>query len=176
MNLPRVMAVARKEARQIVRDSRSLYLALGIPVVLMFLFGYALSLDVDHIPIGVWDQDGSPQSREFVDRLTSSGYFTLAFRTDRYEEIVTNIDRNRISAGIIIPYDFSRNLKKGNLTSVQALVDGSDSTRAGLAIVYLETIVTTFESDLKVKSLIRQAIEHRVTPPLDPRVKLLVQP
>ncbi len=73
MNLPRVMAVARKEARQIVRDSRSMYLALGIPVVLMFLFGYALSLDVDHIPIGVWDQDRSPQSREFVDRLTSSG-------------------------------------------------------------------------------------------------------
>jgi ABC-2 type transport system permease protein len=176
MNLPRVMAVARKETRQIVRDSRSLYLALGIPVVLMFLFGYALSLDVDHIPIGLWDQDGSPQSREFVDRLVSSGYFTLAFRTDRYADIVTNIDRNRISAGIIIPYDFSRNLKKGKLTSVQALVDGSDSTRAGLAIVYLETIAATYESDLKITSLVRQAIEHRVTPPLEPRVKLLYNP
>jgi ABC-2 type transport system permease protein len=176
MNLPRVVAVARKEARQIVRDSRSLYLALGIPVVLMILFGYALSLDVDNIPIALWDQDNSPQSRELVDRLTSSGYFTLRFRTDRYEDIVKSIDRNRISAGIVIPYDFSANLKKGKPTNIQALVDGSDSTRAGLAIVYLETIVTTFESDLKMQALIRQAVDQRVTPPLDPRVKLLYNP
>ena len=176
MNLPRVLAVARKETRQIVRDSRSLYLALGIPVVLMILFGYALSLDVDNIPIAVWDQDNSPQSREFLDRLTSSGYFTLLFRTDRYDEMVKNIDRNRISAAMVIPFDFSENLKKGKPTSIQALVDGADSTRAGLAIVYLETIVTTFESDLKIQSLVRQTVEQRVTPPLDPRVKLLYNP
>ena len=57
MNIHRIFAVARKEARQIVRDSRSLYLALGIPVMLMILFGYALSLDVDNIPLVVWDQE-----------------------------------------------------------------------------------------------------------------------
>jgi len=55
MNIYRTLAVARKEARQIWRDSRSLNLALGIPVMLMILFGYALSLDVDDIPTAVWD-------------------------------------------------------------------------------------------------------------------------
>jgi ABC-2 type transport system permease protein len=176
MNIPRVLAVARKEARQIVRDSRSLYLALGIPVTLMILFGYALSLDVDNIPTGVWDQDRSPQSREFVDRLTRSGYFTLVFRTDNYEKIVRGIDNNEISLGITIPYDFSQKLKKGNVTSVQAVVDGSDSTRAGLALVYLETIVTTFEADMKTKALVRQAVQSRVAPPVEPRIKLLYNP
>ena len=70
MNITRTLAVAKKEGRQIIRDSRSLYLALGIPVMLMILFGFALSLDVDDIPIAVWDQNKSPESRDFIDRMT----------------------------------------------------------------------------------------------------------
>ena len=113
MNIFRVFAVSRKEAKQIIRDSRSLYLALGIPIMLMIVFGYALSLDVDNIPLAVWDRDRTPQSREFIDRLTSSGYFNLIIYTDSYEKIIAPIDNNRVSVGIIIPHDFARNLKKG---------------------------------------------------------------
>lgn len=176
MNIPRVLAVARKEARQIVRDSRSLYLALGIPLMLMILFGYALSLDVDNIPTGIWDQDRSPESRDLVDRLTRSGYFTRVFSTDSYRKIVQAIDANSISVAIIIPHDFSRKLKKGSVTNVQAVVDGSDSTRAGLALVYLETVVTTFEADMKTKALVRQAVQSRVAAPVEPRIRLLYNP
>lgn len=176
MNIARTIAVARKETRQIVRDSRSLYLALGIPVMLMFLFGYALSLDVDNIPVAVWDQDASPQSREFLDRMTSSGYFSTVMVTDSYSKIVSAIDSNRISVGIVIPFDFSENLKKGKATTVQALVDGSDSTRAGLAIVYLETIVGTFELDFKNEALTRQSVAARVNPPVQPKIKLMYNP
>jgi ABC-2 type transport system permease protein len=176
MNVYRLIAVARKETRQIVRDARSLYLALGIPVMLMVLFGYALSLDVDNIPIAVWDQDGSAQSREFLDRLTSSKYFSLRFRTDSYGKIVRAIDSNAISVGIIIPHDFSRKIKKGSTTKVQALVDGSDSTRAGLAMVYLETIVATYEQDFRAEALVRQSVAARIVPPVEPRIRLLYNP
>lgn len=176
MNLARTIAVARKETRQIVGDSRSLFLALGIPVMLMILFGYALSLDVDNIPIAVWDQDLSPQSREFLDRMTSSSYFKTALVTQSYSEIVSAIDSNYCSVGIIIPYDFSENLKKGKQTFVQALVDGSDSTRAGLAIVYLETILGTFELDFKNEALTRQSVAARVSLPVEPRIKLMYNP
>lgn len=176
MNLARTIAVARKETRQIVRDSRSLYLALGIPVMLMFLFGYALSLDVDNIPIAVWDQDRSPQSREFVDRMTSSGYFKIVSNSESYSQIVSGIDSNFISVGIIIPFDFSEHLKKGKPTNIQALVDGSDSTRAGLAIVYLETIVGTFEQDFKNKALTRQSVIARVHAPVQAKIKLMFNP
>ncbi len=176
MNIYRTLAVARKEARQIVRDSRSLYLALGIPVMLMVLFGYALSLDVDKIPLAVWDQDRSPQSRELVDRLTSSGYFTLISSPELYKPIVHAVDKTDVNVGVTIPFDFSRNLKKGRSTRIQAIVDGSDSTRAGLAIVYLETIMATFDEDFRKKALTRQSVEQRVTTPVEPRIRLLYNP
>ena len=176
MNLSRTIAVARKETRQIVRDSRSLYLALGIPVMLMFLFGYALSLDVDNIPVAVWDQDRSPQSRELIDRMTSSGYFKMVSAVDSYSAIVSGIDSNSLSVGLVIPFNFSEYLKKGKNTTVQALVDGSDSTRAGLAIVYLETIVGTFELDFKNEALTRQSAIARVHAPVQPKIKLMFNP
>jgi ABC-2 type transport system permease protein len=176
MNISRTLAVARKETWQIIRDSRALYLALGIPVMLMILFGYALSLDVDNIPLAVWDQDRSPESREFVDRLTSSGYFRIQFRTDRYDDIVQAVDRNKVSVGLVIPFDFSRNLKRGSVSKVQALVDGSDSTRAGLAMVYIETIAAVFDQDYKQRALNRQSVGQRINIPIEPRIKLIYNP
>ncbi|MCX5872812.1 MAG: ABC transporter permease [Deltaproteobacteria bacterium] len=176
MNIIRTLAVAKKETRQIIRDSRSLYLALGIPVMLMILFGFALSLDVDNIPIAVWDQAKSPESREFVDAMTSSGYFRCVIQTDNYREIVRNLDNNIISMGITIPFDFSRNIRKGTSTLVQAIVDGSDSTRANLAIVYLETIVTTFENDIKMESMTRQSVQGRISPPVEPKIRIVYNP
>ncbi|MHB8204357.1 MAG: ABC transporter permease [Desulfomonilaceae bacterium] len=176
MNIVRTLAVAKKETRQIIRDSRSLYLALGIPVMLMILFGFALSLDVDNIPIAVWDQNKSPESRDFVNRMTSSGYFRCVAQTEAYGQIMGDLDSNIISVGLIIPFDFSEKIKKGDSTQIQAIVDGSDSTRANLAMVYLETIATTFESDLKMKALTRQAVQSRVVPPVDPRIRILYNP
>ena len=161
---------------QIIRDSRSLYLALGIPLMLMILFGYALSLDVDNIPLAVWDQDRSPESREFIDRLTSSGYFSLVVYTDSYDKIVKPIDNNTVSMGIVIPHDFARNLKKGKQATIQAIVDGSDSTRAGIAMVYFETIIADFEADFQKEAMFRQAIGRRVVPPLEVRLRLLYNP
>jgi len=176
MNIYRTLAVARKEARQIWRDSRSLNLALGIPVMLMILFGYALSLDVDDIPTAVWDQDRSPLSRELIDRLTSSGYFRVALRTDSYDKIVSAVDRNVVSIGIIIPFEFSRNLKKGRPAKVQAIVDGSDSTRAGIAITYVEAVIGILDADFQKTELVRQCVESRVSPPVDPRIRLVYNP
>ncbi len=176
MNIYRIFAVARKETRQIVRDSRSLYLALGIPVLFLVLFGYALSLDVDDIPMVVWDQQRSPESRELVDRMTSSGYFRLVRYTDAYPDIIKPIDSNTVSVGIVIPHDFSSRLKQGRPTFIQAIVDGSDSTRASLSIVYLETMVATFEADFQNDSLSRQAVSSRVVPPLEPKIRLLYNP
>lgn len=176
MNVKRTLAMAKKEAQQIIRDRRALYLALGIPAMLMVLFGYALSLDVDNIPLGVWDQDNSQHSREFLSRLTSSGYFRVVFRTESYADIVRAIDKNSINIGLIIPYDFSRNLKHGRTAKIQALVDGSDSTRAGIAMGYLESIAALFEDDFRRYALTRQAVADRIAPPVDPRIRLMYNP
>ncbi len=176
MNISRTLAVARKEARQIVRDSRSLYLALGIPLLLMVLFGYALSLDVDNIPLSVWDQANTPESREIVSQLTASGYFTLVSGAQSTKPMIRGIDQNLVNVALVIPYDFSRRIKKGKTTYIQAIVDGSDSTRAGIAIVYLETIIGGFSLDHQTRELTRQAVRSRIAQPLEPRIRLLVQP
>jgi ABC-2 type transport system permease protein len=86
------------------------------------------------------------------------------------------IDKGEANLGLVIPWDFSRNLKRGRSTTVQAVVDGSDSTRAGLAIVYLETIVATFEDDLRKRALTRESVQQRINPPVEPRIRLLYNP
>ena len=77
MNLRRTRAVARKEFWHVLRDTRSLILALAMPMILLLLFGYALSLDVDQIPTAVVDQDRTPQSRDLLERFAASRYFKL---------------------------------------------------------------------------------------------------
>jgi ABC-2 type transport system permease protein len=176
MNVFRTLAVARKEARQIVRDKRSLWLALGIPVMLMFLFGYALSLDVDNIPTAFWDRDNTPESRELMDRLTSSGYFRRERTTSNYRDIVGAIDSNHASVGVIIPHDLAKKLEKGQTSHIQVIVDGSDSTRASIAIVYVESIIAGFEADYQYKALVGQSVEKRVAAPVEAKVRLVYNP
>ncbi len=77
MNLRRLWAMARKEALHLRRDPRSLILAIGIPMLMIVLFGYALTLDVDRVPLVVWDQSHTPASRDFIARFTASRYFSL---------------------------------------------------------------------------------------------------
>jgi len=175
MDLFRMLAVARKEAHHVVRDSRSLHLALGIPVMLMVLFGYALSLDVDNIPLAVWDQDRTPESRELIDRMTSSNYFRMVLYTDSYNQLVQAVDLRQASVALTIPRDFARDLLRRKGASVQALVDGSDSTRAGIAIGYLEVILSTFREELLQDEMNRQAVV-KVQIPVEPRIRLLYNP
>ncbi|MEW6112600.1 MAG: ABC transporter permease [Thermodesulfobacteriota bacterium] len=175
INIHRTLAVARKETWHVVRDTHSLYLALGIPVMLLFLFGYALSLDVDNIPLAVWDQERSPQSRELIDRLTSSGYFQLVLYADSFQEMVRAVDERVVTVGITIPHDFSRNVLRSGGADVQAFLDASDSTRAGIAITYFESILAIFLDDHFKKELTRQAVT-KVQIPLESRVRLLYNP
>lgn len=171
----RILAIARKETIHLTRDRRSLYLALGIPVTLLILFGYALSLDVDDIPLAVWDRERSPTSREFIDRMTSSGYFTLTLYASSYEEMVEAIDQAEVMMAVTVPSDFSAELLSAGNTSLQALVDASDSTRAGIAVNYFEVIASTFRQDLLERALNRQSVT-RLREPLEARVRLLYNP
>lgn len=175
MDVFRILAVARKETLHVVRDTRSLHLALGIPVMLMILFGYALSLDVDNIPLALWDQDRTPESRELIDRLTSSGYFRLVVYAESYNELVRAIDLRNATVAVTIPRHFTRDLLRRQGATVQALVDGSDSTRAGIAIGYLEVILGIYREDRLLAEMNRQAVV-KVEIPVEPRIRLLYNP
>ncbi|SNB45913.1 ABC transporter permease [Geobacter sp. DSM 9736] len=139
MNLQRVIAVARKEFLHVLRDPRSLGMGIGIPLLLLFLFGYALTLDVDRVPLVVWDQSGTPESREFTSRFTGSSYFSLQRSVSGYGEIETAIDTRQALAALVIPSGFARSLAKGD-APVQLILDGSDANTATIALGYAEAV------------------------------------
>ena len=135
MNLRRLLAVARKEFLHIRRDPRSLGMAIAIPMLLILLFGYALTLDVDNVPIAVWDQSVSPESRELISRFEGSRYFAVRLRAKGYPDIERAIDASQVMAAVVIPRDFSARLATGRVAAVQFLIDGSDSNTATIALI-----------------------------------------
>ena len=171
MNGRRVWAVARKESLHVVRDFRSLLMAIATPVLLLLLFGYALTLDVDNVPLAVWDQSGTERSRDLVSRFDGSRYFSLRMHVDNYDDLVRVIDEGRVMMGLVVPRDFAQNVDAGRDAPVQLIVDGSDSNTATIAISYADVIAQIYALELTVQQNERRG-GPRLTIPLDVRPRV----
>ncbi len=171
MKLMRLGAVARKEFIHILRDPRSLGMAIAIPMLLLFLFGYALALDVDRVPLMVWDQSQTPASREFLAYFTGSRYFSLQRYAAGYPEIERAIDTREALVGLVIPRDFAERARTLTPVRVQAIVDGSDSNTATIAMGYLNAISLTYSNNVLLEQM-RRITGKAPVPPVDfrPRV------
>ncbi|HEU0264852.1 MAG TPA: ABC transporter permease, partial [Geobacterales bacterium] len=101
MKPQRIMAMARKEFLHLWRDPRSLGLGIAIPMLLLFLFGYALPLDVDRVPFMLWYQSNTTESRELVSRFSGSRYFSLVGSGDSYHDIEKAIDRRDVLMALV---------------------------------------------------------------------------
>ncbi|KXK25507.1 MAG: hypothetical protein UZ01_03311 [Candidatus Brocadia sinica] len=166
MKLFRISAIARKEFIHVVRDPRSLGMAIAIPMLLLVLFGYALTLDVDEVPMVVWDQSESQVSREFISRFEGSHYFSLKGHARNYRELEQAIDSGRAFMALIIPTDFARRIESGRLAPVQLIVDGSNSNTATIAIGYVDAVAQTYSQDVAIREI--QRIGRRTLhPPVD---------
>ncbi len=155
MNPGRVAAIARKEFIHIIRDPRSMGMGIVIPMLLLFLFGYALTLDVDRVPLIVWDQSGSPASRELVSRFDGSRYFSLNAHTDNYRAVERSIDTREALIALVIPAEFSRDVNAGRKTSVQVILDGSAPNTATFAQGYAESVVAGYSREIVLKQMRR---------------------
>jgi ABC-2 type transport system permease protein len=151
VKLFRVSAIARKECIHILRDPRSLGMAIAIPMLLLVLFGSALTLDVDHVPMVVHDESESHASRDFISRFTGSNYFDLRRTVDSYREVEQAIDSGQALLAIIVPSEFSRNIESGRVAPVQVIVDGSDSTTASVAMGYVQAVALTYSQDIAIE-------------------------
>jgi ABC-2 type transport system permease protein len=147
MSLRRLWAIARKEAIQLRRDSRSLALAFALPAALLLLFGYAISLDVRNIDLAVLDRSQSQPSRRLVDAFVASGYFRISAHLARDADVRRVLDRGEARLVLVIPPDFARVPADGP-RSVQLLLDGSDANTATIAQNYAEAIMTRFAAHL----------------------------
>ncbi|MFZ4512235.1 MAG: ABC transporter permease [Geothrix sp.] len=155
MNLRRLVAVARKEFIHVLRDKRALAIAILLPMIMLMIFGYALTLDLDRVPLAILDQSRTPQSRELVARFEGSRYFSVVQRAGSEREVEAAINRGQAMLGLVVPLDFGRRVASERKTQVQVLADGSDANTTTLALAYAETIVRGYSQEVLVMKVRR---------------------
>jgi ABC-2 type transport system permease protein len=158
MSLRRIIAMTKKEALQIVRDPRSLLVILAIPLVQLFIFGYAVNLDVKHVPLCVYDQDGTQTSQDLLKHFQATDYFNIVRVTDNYRDVVHDIDHGVCTVAVVVPPQFSESLRSGGTVSVQALLDASDNNTASIGMAYAQSIVQTYSAQVALRWQQREGI------------------
>ena len=139
----RTLAVAVKELLQLRRDPRTLMALVGMPVILLLIYGFALSLDVRHIRLGVVDHDGGPAAREVQQAFLSSGYFDLAALRHDERALDHLFDTERVQAALVIPAGYGTALAAGRPATLQFVLDGSDAQMATTTLGYARQIVAS---------------------------------
>lgn len=129
-SLTRVLALSAKEVRHVLRDRRTLYLALGMPVVLLLLFGYGVSFDLDRIPVAFVDHDGSAESRELSRRFVADGSFEEPAPARTVREGESLLVAGEVALLVVVPRGFADDLRAGRAAQLQLVIDGADSNTA----------------------------------------------
>ncbi len=138
----RILAVVRKEFRQIGRDRRTLFILLVVPVLLLVFYGYALNFDIRHVALAVADRDGSPESRQLVSAFVNSGYFDYVARVEHPADIDRLLDTGRARAVLVIPERFGRQVRAGEGATVQMIVNGDNANTGSTVVGYVTRVVS----------------------------------
>lgn len=165
----RIYAIAKKEFKQLKRDTRMLFIVFFFPVVLLAIFGYAINFDVKNIKIAVYDQDKSDYTREYLNGLVSSEYFDIVTYIDSDEEIKKLLDEKIVQAVIVFPNDLSRRLNNNEEVKVQYLVDGVDGNTANVIVNYVNAATYSYSLKLTKEYLAVKGKEIYVPINLEPR-------
>lgn len=140
----RVLAVARKEARELRRDPVTLWIAAFVPVMLLVVFGYGIRLDVKDVPLAVMDRDRTPESAELVDALVNTGDFVVRATPRSEAELERLLDRGTVRVAVRIPDGFGADLGSGRTATVQTIIDGSYSATATILRAEVEAATRAF--------------------------------
>lgn len=147
-SLTRIRCLMKKEFLQIFRNKQNVRMLIFAPLFQLFLFGYALRLDVQNVPTAVADLDRTAMSRQLIDAFSRSGYFVITHYLKSYDEADYELERGNASVALLIPPDFERRIKGDRTAYVGVLVDGVDTTMANTVSGYSDAIVKQFAADL----------------------------
>lgn len=164
----RLREMLKKEFIQVLRDKRTRFILFGPPIVQMVIFGYAATLDIQHVPIAIVDYENSQVSRDFVSRFEGSRYFNVRERTRDREAVRRLIDRGDVVMAVQINAGFSELLRKGQTARVQVIVDASNSNTALVSLGYVNQVASKFAQDYQTEML------NRTAPGLLPQMPTIV--
>jgi ABC-2 type transport system permease protein len=171
----RLFGMIAKEFIHLRRDALAVTLALFVPVLMLFIFGWAINTDVKHIPTVVWDQSGSVEARTLVEAMENSQYFRVTRWAGSHAELTHLIDRGKAKVGVVIPPDYARQLSR-QAVRVQVIVDASDPLVATSAV----NSATSLGLQRSIEVLTRHAgttsIPRQDEPPVDLRVRAWYNP
>ncbi|MGH7741257.1 MAG: ABC transporter permease [Candidatus Eiseniibacteriota bacterium] len=172
MNRERLGAIVWKEFIQMRRDPATLGMMLGVPVLQLLLFGYAIRMDVRNLPTAVFDQSRTQESRLFTQRLEATDNFRITQTASSYDGALTLVSQGRARAAFVIPPDFANNLKRGRPATVQVLVDATDPTASQNAIAAAQLV----GQQVSLAVLGARLGAATLQPPVDVRVRPLYNP
>jgi ABC-2 type transport system permease protein len=171
----RLLGIIAKEFVHLKRDALALVLALGVPVVMLFIFGWAINTDVKHVPTVVFDQSGSVEARVFLEAMEHSQYFAVRHWARSQDELTRLIDEGTAKAGVVIPPDFARRLQRES-ASVLVIVDASDPMVASSTVNAAAAIGAQRSLEIVTRTVEGGSRGRGTPPPLDVRVRAWYNP
>jgi len=172
----RMLTIVRKEWLHIIRDPRTLGLVIIMPVMMLFLLGYAVANDVKDIPLAVADVSHTDASRTLVDKLTVSEFFKYTHVAQSENEILEMLDAGTVKAGLYIPENFGRDVSTGGVGTIQFYIDGSNPTIAQTAQLAAETISQSMSQEILIQRIERSGTGMQLSLPVDSRIRYLYNP
>jgi drug efflux transport system permease protein len=149
----RFIALVRKELNQIKRDKRIMLSLVLPPLLQLMLFGSVMNPEVTNLPLGVVDDSRSPASRDLIAALAESGSFRLNTLYGSIDTMGNDISKGAIDAGVVIPYDFARDLERGRPVTVQVLLNAMNANTAAISQGYIQGVVQSFNTTLRQPSV-----------------------
>jgi ABC-2 type transport system permease protein len=171
----RLISIIRKEFIQLFRDKRLLALILILPLMQLFLLGYAATNEVRNIPVAVFDQSQSPEARALLEAYRASDYFMMAYSVNSDAELRQLIEKGQAGVGLIIPPDYATRLQEGK-AQVAFILDGSDPTMATTALSAAQLIAQSQSTKLLAEKLARSGVNMQLELPVDLRTTVWYNP
>jgi ABC-2 type transport system permease protein len=172
----RLISLIRKEFIQISRDPRTLVIALLIPVMQLFMLGYAATNDVRNLPMAVFDQDRSAAARDLLDSFRASDYFLLTYDVDSESEIRDLIELGKARVGLIIPPGFGADIRAERQATLMFVFDGSDATATKTALAAAQQIGNQHATEIQMERLERDGLADLVQSPIEIRTQVWYNP
>ncbi len=148
-----ILRIVRKEFLQFKRDPRMFGIILVAPVVQLILLGYAATLDVNSVHTLIYDQDKTSSSRKLIERFESSGFFSIDYHAENYDEVTKLLDKGKVLFALVIPQNFEKGIERRETVKLQAIFDGSDGNTASIASGYVVQIISKYSQYLVLKSM-----------------------